>query len=651
MPSAKARRGVLRPAGSRTPSASSSDGTGQADQPAGTTAANATLPGTSVQVRIVSQQDGTVKLAVQPAIFYFGNVVHPDQHSASASAPPEGHPSPDRADDPSNKDQTKDTRRADSTTRKSVGFFKRLFSGLRGSNGGSGSTAATPEPVTAQQLGLKLLANAEPATITAGRDTVMAAGFVQAAPAENAGSPAATAAASSPARGARYPEDAAAAAHRLSTDIFRNVINAAAMVSPKASPRDTAFPTRTPGKVQQRDQQEQPAAAGAAAAEREGSQPATPSRGTSNDGASSHAGSPDDKHAGLVALLTGCIAEDPVAESAAAGAPAAAAATTAEAQGVEQEAGQLQPAGASREVSEGGGLPMPLLEKCDSPLVDTRAGGFADEVQPVASSSGAEGAAGAAAAAVEPAAEQEAAAAAPAAMTAAATAAPAAAVSPAAASVVAAETAAANSASPRTVGRRAYGTVANVVKKLIPSFRDSAATTSVSASANGAPTSPAAAGSVTAAARERAACATSGSAAAAPADAAAAAIPAEPVAAGQVDVQVGKEVAAAAAAVAAAAAAAPAAVSAAAADPSKATEAAAKVIDAASAAAVKQVQDVEQQGAQAAKALTAEAATARSMLPPRGPSAPTAAVAADGETAAADGLEGSAAAGAGIPSA
>ncbi len=605
-----------------------------------------------MQVRLVPQEDGTVKLAVQPAIFYFGNVVLPDQPSASASAPADVASSPDRADDPSNKDQTKDTRRADSTTRKSAGFpgiFKRLFSGLRGSNGGSSSAAAAPEPVTAQQLGLKLLANAEPPAITAGRDAVMAAGFVQAAPAENAGSPGAAAASSSPARGTRYPEDAAAAAHHLSADIFRNVINAAAMVSPKASPRDTAFPTRTPGTLQQRDQQEQPAAAGTAAAEREGSQPATPSRGTSNDGASSQAGSPDDKHAGLVALLTGCIAEDPVAESAAAAAPVAAAAITAD----EQEAGQLQPAGASQEVSEGGGLPMPLLEKCESPVVDTRAGGFADEVQPVASSGAEEAAGAASASAAEPATEQSAPE--PAAVTAAATAAaaPAAAVSPAAASVAAAEAATANTASPRTVGRRAYGTVANVVKKLIPSFRDSATTASVSASANGAPTSPAAAGSVTAPAQESAASASSGSAAAAAAtraEAAAAAIPADPVAAEQVDVQVGKEVAAAAAAVAAAATAAPAAVAAAAADPAKATEAAAKVIDAASAAAVKQVQEVEQQGGQAAKALAAEAAMARSPLPPRGPSAPTAAL-ADGEAAASDGLESSAAAGARVDSA
>eukprot|EP00198_Chlamydomonas_reinhardtii_P006799 XP_001696135.1 predicted protein [Chlamydomonas reinhardtii] len=262
--------------------------------------------------------------------------------------------------------------------------------------------------------------------------------------------------------------EAAAAVHRMSTDIFRNVLRASGggggdVSSPgkaQRSPRDTAFlssaaATKAAATASPRQRDQAPTAAFAAdtgaAADSINSKMPTRASATAI-GASAAEGSPckDEQSApgvAAMALLAGL-----AAPPAAAAQPPAAIRTG----GGLAAAGSLEmlAPGQSGEMSEGGGLPMPDLEKCESPVMAKAAAGSGKEAEPVP----------------EPVAAVQAAVVPPV---------------PTAAAEAVAEAGA--TASPRTVSKKAYGTVANIVRKMAAAGAKPptllAATTAVAAAA------------------------------------------------------------------------------------------------------------------------------------------------------------------------
>ncbi|GLC57909.1 hypothetical protein PLESTB_001288000 [Pleodorina starrii] len=360
-------------------------------------------------------------------------------------------------------------------------FLQRLFYGRRDNRTdarGSLQNEPPPPPATVQELGSELLMASAAAAVAelanAAQLVPVVAGYVQAAPLGVA-----AAAVPAAASEAGPLDEAAAAAQRLSAEIFRNVLRTSAggaggAATPKGllSPRDTAFQplvSRTP----QRDQE-----LANAAAPPSNSTPAASGPQPQSPGVEATQASPCGAEAALALLVgladdvTGDGAEPEVIPSAPNDEPlashqnAAAVVVTKEATSaaVELPEGLLTP-NLSLENLDCGGLPMPELEQCESPVTaaapppgaaDLAASTSADaeaEADDADSSNAAESSETPAAAAAAPVA------------------------SPAERAIAVAESGnpaeAAAAASPRTVSKRAYGTVARLVKKMAPNFRDS----------------------------------------------------------------------------------------------------------------------------------------------------------------------------------
>ncbi|KAG2431942.1 hypothetical protein HYH02_013160 [Chlamydomonas schloesseri] len=405
-------------------------------------------------------------------------------------------------------------------------LLKRIFSGFNGNNAsnsntgsmpaaaasaGIGTAAAAPPPASVQELGAELLAargccaaDGQLAGAAAASATVVA-GYVQAAAAGAGSVPASPGAGISvgTADAAAAEAEAAAAVHRMSTDMFRNVLRAsgggggADVASPGGkvlrSPRDTAFSSAAAAakaaavtaSPRQRDQAPAAHAAdtgsaadGSSTASCKNAQAATPAR-TSNPagGAGTGEGSPckdEQSEPGVAALaLLAGLATPP--------APQVPASIRTDGGAGLAAAGSLEmlAPGQSGDMSEGGGLPMPDLEKCESPVMAKAAASSGGSKLPGGSppplpavplaAAVSEEVADAEEVTLSVAQEPE--------QAAAAAEAQGAPVLPVPTSAAGAEAAVAESgatASPRTVSKKAYGTVANVVRKMVPGFRDSA---------------------------------------------------------------------------------------------------------------------------------------------------------------------------------
>lgn len=426
----------------------------------------------------------------------------------------------------SDKQATLDPRKSQAAFPGSL-LLKRIFSGFgNSSNSGNVSdAAASPPPASVQELGAELLAACgcgaadTQLTAAAAASTTMVAGYVQAASAPVRLAPAGEGSAASassvpPSPGgdiafgaddaAAAEAEAAAAVHRMSTDIFRNVLRASGggggdVSSPgkaQRSPRDTAFlssaaATKAAATASPRQRDQAPTAAFAAdtgaAADSINSKMPTRASATAI-GASAAEGSPckDEQSApgvAAMALLAGL-----AAPPAAAAQPPAAIRTG----GGLAAAGSLEmlAPGQSGEMSEGGGLPMPDLEKCESPVMAKAAAGSGKV--PGGSPPPRPGVPLATAASEEVVAEEEEEVTLSVAPEQEAEPVPepvaavqAAVVPPVPTAAAEAVAEAGATASPRTVSKKAYGTVANIVRKMVPGFRDSALM-AVSASAEGA---------------------------------------------------------------------------------------------------------------------------------------------------------------------
>ncbi|GIL78535.1 hypothetical protein Vretimale_6133 [Volvox reticuliferus] len=420
------------------------------------------------------------------------------------------------------KDQNK-KRQGDGKERKSGGsggfpgiFLQRLFSGMRNSRVGNSTngcnTEDPPPPATVQELGSELLmasvviaaadvaATAQEIPVVAGY--VQAAAPVATAPSVPATGSSASAVSVNTGREPDMMDEAAVAAHHLSVEIFRNVLQAAADnaggdSTPKAllSPRDTAFPS-SEARMSQRDQVP---STWAAEVPKDLSPDAVPLGGRDHGGTPTrhqeHEPSMSPKQASpprdaalelLVNLASGVTDTDgtaPIVPSLDAvadfnkhkAAPDAASEdavtqvkryTTAGA--IADNDGQVTPSLSTDGLAlDCSGLPMPEL--CESPVtVGTPAVGKAvgDSTDVVSNVDEQEGGLHEATAAVDS-----------------STATP-------KRPLIAAEASPSN-ASPRTVSKRAYGTVARLVKKIAPNFRDttvmSMSTSSIQASALAAP--------------------------------------------------------------------------------------------------------------------------------------------------------------------
>ncbi|GIL59575.1 hypothetical protein Vafri_14321 [Volvox africanus] len=398
-------------------------------------------------------------------------------------------------------------------------FLQRLFSGMlnsRGSNSSNGcSNDESLPPATVQELGSELLmASAVIATAdvaAAAQEIPVVAGYVQAAgPVATAAAVPATVSSASAiplntGRESGMVDEAAAAAHHLSVEIFRNVLQATADnvggdSSPKAllSPRDTTFPS-TEARMPQRDQIATGPTTWTAEVSDFPSADAIPLGGGDFGGTpirhQDYSPSMSQKHSSprdaalelLVSLASGVIEAD-VREPVALGRDAItktnkheAAPDPASAE-VVAEVGRYTAAGAIAEIDgrvtsslstdglalDCSGLPMPELEKCESPVtVGAPAVGVAADATGIhLNVDRQEGNLLTATAAVDSS-------------------------TATVKRLLIPPEAAPTIASPRTVSKRAYGTVARLVKKIAPSFRDttilSMSTSSIQASALAAP--------------------------------------------------------------------------------------------------------------------------------------------------------------------
>ncbi|GLI65074.1 hypothetical protein VaNZ11_008500 [Volvox africanus] len=401
-------------------------------------------------------------------------------------------------------------------------FLQRLFPSMRDSRGSNSANGCSDEdsllPATVQELGSELLmASAVISTAgvaAAAQQIPVVAGYVQAAApvgiaaAVPVTAPSASAISLNTGREPGMIDEAAAAAHNLSVEIFRNVLQAAADnvggdSTPKAllSPRDIAFPS-TEARMPQRDQIATVPTTWAAEVSDFPSADAIPLGGSDfermpishqdySPSMSQKQTSPSDTALELLVSLASGVTETEGRKPVALGRDAttktnkhkaapdpAPAEVVAEVErysaggALAENDGQVTPSLSTDGLAlDCSGLPMPELEKCESPVtVGAPPVGVAVDDADAASIhsnvDGQEGGLHAATAAVDSS------------------------TAPAKRLLIPSD-AGPTTASPRTVSKRAYGTVARLVKKIAPDFRDttvlSMSTSSIQASALAAP--------------------------------------------------------------------------------------------------------------------------------------------------------------------